>query len=60
MESDVKKSWQLTKAQYAKTEFRARQAALSYPEKVKQVVIMQQRMVPIFSARGKKIVPWKI
>ena len=60
MESDVKKSWQLTKAQYAKTEVRVRQAALSYPEKVKQVVIMQQRMVPICSARGKKIVPWKI
>lgn len=40
--------------------FRAHQAALSYPEKVRQVVAMQRRLVPIYAARGEKSVPWKI
>ena len=60
MESHVMNSWRLSEAQYAKTNFRAHQAALSYPEKVRQVVEMQRRLVPIYAARGQKIVPCKI
>lgn len=52
-------SRRLSGSQYAKTIFRARQASLSYPEKVTQVVEMQCRLVPICAARGQKIVPWK-
>lgn len=44
--------------QYAKVNFRRRQAALSYPEKVRQLVELQKRLVPIYAARGKIIVPW--
>jgi len=50
----------LPQGQYAKVEFRSRQAELPYPEKVKQVVAMQHRLVPIYAARGKVIVPWTI
>lgn len=60
MESHVMNSWRLSESQYAKTNFRAHQADLSYPEKVRQVVAMQRRLVPIYAARGEKIVPWKI
>lgn len=60
MESHVTNTWRLSDSQYAKTGFRAYQASLSYPEKVKQVVSMQQRMVPIYAARGKVVVPWKV
>lgn len=60
MESHVMNAWRLSDKQYAKTNFRAHQASLSYPEKVKQVVAMQHRMVSIYAARGQKIVPWKI
>ncbi len=48
----------LTGEQYAKVNFRRRQAALSYPEKVRQLVELQKRLVPIYAARGKIIVPW--
>lgn len=60
MESNVMSSWRLSESQYAKMKFRTHQAALSYPEKVKQVVELQRRLVPIYAARGQKIVPWKI
>ena len=48
----------LTGEQYAKVNFRRRQAALSYPEKVRQLVELQKRLVPIYAARGKVVVPW--
>ena len=48
----------LTGEQYAKVNFRRRQVALSYPEKVRQLVELQKRLVPIYAARGKIIVPW--
>ena len=48
----------LTDEQYAKVNFRRRQAALSYPEKVRQLVELQKSLVPIYAARGKVIVPW--
>ena len=35
----------LTGEQYAKVNFRRRQAALSYPEKVRQLVELQKRLV---------------
>lgn len=60
MESNVMNARRLSESQYAKTNFRAHQAELSYPEKVKQVVEMQRRLVPIYAARGQKIVPWAI
>ena len=49
-----------SEVQYGKPKFRAEQAALSYPEKVRQVVAMQERMRPIYAARGRIIVPWKL
>ena len=36
----------LSERQYAKTSFRASQAALSYPEKVRQLVMLQERLRP--------------
>ena len=48
----------LTGEHYPKVTFRRRQAALSYPEKVRQLVELQKRLVPIYAARGKIIVPW--
>ncbi len=50
----------LTEEQYAKKKFRAHQASLSYPEKVRQVVEMQKRLVPIYAARGRIIKPWSL
>lgn len=50
----------LSERQYAKTSFRTRQAALSYPEKVRQLVMLQEKLRPIYAARGRTIVPWKI
>ena len=50
----------LSERQYAKTSFRASQAALSYPEKVRQLVMLQEKQCPIYAARGRTIVPWKI
>lgn len=50
----------LTAAEYAKTVFRKKQVSLSYPEKVRQVVAMQERVRPVFAARGRVIVPWKL
>ena len=48
----------LTGEQYGKVNSRRRQAALPYPEKVRQLVELQKRLVPIYAARGKVIVPW--
>ena len=50
----------LTAEQYTKRHFRADMAAKSYPEKVKLVVRMQERLVPIYAARGRIIVPWTL
>lgn len=50
----------LAQWQYEKTSFRAAQRALSYPEKVRQVVAMQERIAPILAARGRIIKPWKL
>ena len=50
----------LSERLYAKTFFRASQAALSYPEKVRQLVMLQEKLRPIYAARGRAIVPWKI
>lgn len=60
MESDLNTRWRLSEGQYAKSSFRSYQASLPYPEKVKQVVLLQQRMVPICATRGRRIVPWRI
>ena len=60
MESDLNACWRLSEEQYAKSGFRSCQASLSYPEKVKQVVLLQRRMVPICATKGQRIVPWKI
>lgn len=50
----------LTEQQYEKSHFRAEMAAKSYPEKVRLVVEMQERIVPVCAARGRIIVPWKL
>ena len=50
----------LTAGQYAKRHFRADMAAKSYPEKVQLVVRMQERLVPMYAARGRIIVPWTL
>lgn len=60
MEPPVKERPKLPEEQYGKPAFRARQADLPYPEKVRQVVEMQRRLVPVYAARGVKITPWKI
>ena len=50
----------LTAEQYAKKNFRHRLASLSFEEKVRCVVEMQKRLVPILAARGRVIVPWTL
>ena len=50
----------LTAEQYAKKNFRRRMASLSFEEKVRCVVEMQKRLVPILAARGRVIVPWTL
>jgi hypothetical protein len=50
----------LSEDQYAKKNFRQRMAALSFEEKVRCVVEMQKRLVPILAARGRVIVPWTL
>ena len=50
----------LSPDQYAKTGFRKRMAALSFEEKVRCVVEMQTRLVPILAARGRVIIPWTL
>ena len=50
----------LSEQQYEKRRFRADMAALSYPEKVRQLVALQRRLVPIYAARGRTIVPWTL
>ena len=60
MESHVKAVRPLTGSQYAKVVFRNQQASLSYPEKVRQLVSLQHRIVPVCVARGQVVVPWTI
>ena len=50
----------LDRRRYEKPVFRAMQGALSYPEKVRQVVAMQVRIAPILAARGRIIKPWTL
>lgn len=50
----------LPRERYGKAVFRKKQAALPFPEKVRQVVALQERLRPIYAARGKVIVPWKL
>lgn len=50
----------LTAEQYAKRNFRRDMVAKSYPEKVRLVVEMQKRLVPVYASRGRIIVPWKL
>ena len=50
----------LDRQRYEKPVFRAMQRALSYPEKVRQVVAMQVRIAPILAARGRIIRPWTL
>ena len=45
----------LDRQRYEKPVFRAAQRALSYPEKVRQVIEMQVRIAPILAARGRTI-----
>jgi len=47
----------LTDEEYAKTAWRKKQADLSPPGKVRQVVAMQERIRSILAARGVVIVP---
>ena len=60
MESDLSNVRPLSQEQYQKRTFRDYQTHLSYPEKVRQVVAMQRRLVPIYAAQGKIIVPWTL
>jgi len=59
METSVKMR-PLTPEQYAKKRFRAEAAALAYPEKVRRLVELQRRLVPVYAQRGRTIVPWSI
>jgi hypothetical protein len=44
---------------YAKKQFRQRMAALPIEEKVRCIVAMQKRLVPIYAARGIRVRPWR-
>ena len=44
---------------YAKKDFRAKSAALPIEEKVRRIVAMQRRLVPIFAARGIRVRTWR-
>ena len=44
---------------YAKKEFRAKSAALPIEEKVRRIVAMQKRLVPIYAARGIRVRAWR-
>lgn len=55
---DCVKMRPLSGAQYAKTHFRTAMAELSFPEKVRQLVSLQERIVPVCAARGRVVVPW--
>lgn len=44
---------------YAKKRFRARMAGLSIEDKVRCIVAMQKRLVPIYAARGIRVRPWR-
>lgn len=60
MEPNVRTVQPLTNAQYEKSVFRERQSSLSYPEKVRQLVSLQHRIVPVCALRGQRVVPWGI
>ena len=44
---------------YAKKDFRAKSAALPIEEKVRRIVAMQKRLVPIYAARGIRVRAWR-
>lgn len=44
----------------AKEARRRRLAALSFPEKVRAVIVLQQMAAPVLRARGRKVRVWKI
>ena len=44
---------------YEKRSFRSRMAALPIEEKVRCIVAMQKRLVPIYAARGIRVRPWR-
>lgn len=44
---------------YAKKDFRAKSAALPIEEKVRRIVAMQRRLVPIYAARGIRVRAWR-
>ena len=50
----------LTTEQYAKATGRRNMADLPFVEKVRCVVEMQRRMVPVYAQRGIVIKPWRI
>ena len=49
----------LTPEVYEKRSFRSRMAALPIEEKVRCIVAMQKRLVPIYAARGIRVRPWR-
>jgi hypothetical protein len=49
----------LTPEAYEKRLFRSRMAALPIEEKVRCIVAMQKRLVPIYAARGIRVRPWR-
>ena len=49
----------LSADQYAKTIGRRNMADLPFIEKVRCVIEMQKRMVPIYASRGIQIRPWQ-
>ncbi len=61
--SDVSKGagWAspLSSDDYAKKQFRQRMAALPIEKKVRCIVSMQKRLVPIYAARGIRVRPWR-
>ena len=44
----------------AKDERRRKLAALPFPEKVRAVVRLQEMVIPVLRARGKKVRAWKL
>ena len=44
----------------AKEERRRKLAALPFPEKVRAVVRLQEMVIPVLRARGKKVRAWKL
>lgn len=44
---------------YEKRRFRSHMAALPIEEKVRCIVAMQKRLVPLYAARGIRVRPWR-